>query len=787
VRRVAVVASAAEVAHGGRKLDDALAWLGELPTGGVSRLQHLAELPLEGVDVLWVRRAIEPHPHLVDWLHAGGRLLATHAAALLPAALGLEGEAPRLVSFPDPTPAGFGLAGFGAHPLFTGLRDGAVLGPAATADERTLCCYEGDGPTDAGVVAVERRGLEIHPERILAWEYAVGSGGVLCLGFEPSLFGHLLPSARREAEVVLANALIGDAIPHRDRATPATLWPRPGRRSAGAVSDTPLLLAPADAWPVSSTPALDLAPAAPWSHAGRRMLVSARPGTGRREVWAPPFRVMHGAGVRDAIPSAPWHVAADEIAGGLAAGEHRLLERWVAAPDVPLAVWEIGGPEGVEVVVEWTVDLRRAWPYPEGSYGDLTFTVAADMRSLAVTAEGGPRARFAVAAGSLAAEGSPDAAAVRVTCSGVTPLRIAAAAGVDEEELRRSVRVLERDGVGGIAGARARKAAQLHRYGTTFEAPDESLARGFEWARQRGDEALVGAPGVGRSLLAACPRGAGDEAWCFGTQACAAAAAQLVAGNRDPARELLKFLAQTQHPGGGIAAHHPLGGLASMPDAASTVAFLDLAARLLAWTGELDALRRFCDPLAAALDYLAAGEGATPSTRALDGIESLLDDARSDGAIAELRQRRAAGPPTAEVEAHAVVEAAAAAIRRGSGALPGTGAAPALLEAVAALWGLEPDAPDAALALAPIVPAGWDGFALRRVRVGRTLLDLEVRRRRQAIVVRTAHLFGPRLVVTVGVRGVEVESTEVDDVGLPGARARFEAHDRHEVRFLLRS
>jgi hypothetical protein len=151
-----------------------------------------------------------------------------------------------------------------------------------------------------------------------------------------------------------------------------------------------------------------------------------------------------------------------------------------------------------------------------------------------------------------------------------------------------------------------------------------------------------------------------------------------------------------------------------------------------------------------------------------------------------LRQRRAAGPPTAEAEAHAVVEAAAAALRRGPGALPGTGAAPALLEAVAALWGLEPDAPDAALTLAPLVPAGWDGFALRRLRVGRTVLDLEVRRRRQALVVRTVHLFGPRLVVTVGVRGVDVASTEVDDVELPGGRARFEAHDRHEIRFLLR-
>ncbi len=121
------------------------------------------------------------------------------------------------------------------------------------------------------------------------------------------------------------------------------------------------------------------------------------------------------------------------------------------------------------------------------------------------------------------------------------------------------------------------------------------------------------------------------------------------------------------------------------------------------------------------------------------------------------------------------------------GSLPGTGAAPALLEAVASLWGLEPDAPDAALALAPILPAGWSGYALRRLRIGRSLLDLELRRRPGAIVVRAAHLFGPRLVLTVDLRGVGVETTEVDDIALAGGRARFEAHARHEVRFLLRA
>ena len=618
MRRVAVVTSAPDAVQD---------WLDSLPTGGVTRYERLGDVDLGAVDVLWLRDRTEPDPRMQTWLSSGGRLLATHDATLLPAAIGFAPEPPGVVRLSDPIPSGFGLAGFGAHPLFAGLRHGAMVAPWPGIEPYTARCYEALRPAHAGVVAVERRGLEIQADRIFAWEYAIGSGGVLCLGFEPSLLAVGPLGSRREAEVVLANAIVGDAIPHHDRATPVALWPLRGRRAGHGMTDAPLLLAPAEPWPESSAPVLDVPPAAPWTHAGRRLLVSGRAATGRREVWAPPFRVMHSAAVRDAIPCAPWRVAADEVGGGLAVGGQRLLERWVAAPDVPVVTWEIGGQSDQAVIAEWTVDLRRAWPYPAGSYGDLTCTVAPDGRSLRVAADGGPRALFAVSGGTLAAEGSAEAPAVRVTCAGSAPLRIVAAAGLDEEELRRAVRVLER-GVHELAAARARKAAQLHRYGTAFEAPDAALARGFEWARQRGDESLVGAPGVGRSVLAPCPRGAGDEAWCFGTQACAAAAAQLIAGNRDPARELLKFLAQAQHPDGGIPAHHPLGGLASAPDAAGTVAFLDLAARLLAWTGDLDAPRRLGDALAGALEYLAEhGDAQVPSLRVLDAIDSLVDGA----------------------------------------------------------------------------------------------------------------------------------------------------------------
>ena len=539
---------------------------------------------------------------------------------------------------------------------------------------RSILAYQGEPPAAAAVVAVERHGFDLHPDRILAWEYAVGRGGVLCLGLHPSLLADVPAIARADAEVVLANALLGGAIPHGEREGAVAVWPPRGRRAGAADISGPLPAAPGDPWPTSSTPVLDIAPSSEWTHAGRRLLVRAHPATGRREVWAPPFRIMHDAAVLDAIPCAPGHLAADEMAGGLAMGGSPAagaMARGGGRPARGLGDRRAGrGRSGGG----WAVDLRRAWPYPDGSYGDLTFAVAADGRSLDVK----PRRAavgFAVMGGALAADGS----ARRARRAGA--LRRADAAphrrrgGIDAEELERAVRVLERDGVRGWPRRGRGRRPSSHRYGTAFEAPDEMLARGFDWARQRGDEALVGVPGVGRSVLAACPRGAGEEAWCFGTQACAAAAAQLVAGNRDPARELLKFLAQTQHPCGGIAAHHPLGGLASLPRSSSTSAFLELAGRVLAWTGDVEGLRRLRGPLSHALAYLARGSEPGPGERVLSLVEQVVDGASAAASIAALRRRLPHEPTPPPLEPHAVVEAAAAALRRGPGALPGSGAA----------------------------------------------------------------------------------------------------------------
>ena len=775
MRRLAVVGAS----HGPGREEPGFqrlrAWLDALPTGGVRWIERLLDVPLDQVDVVWARDEMVSDGRLRVWLEAGGRLLATLAATRLVTSLGLEPAPPTDFPLPESVPPDLGLAGFGPHPLFTGLRDGALLGRGVAAP--VAIGYEGRWPAGQ-TVAVGRRGLTPEPGRVLAWEYAIGEGGLVCLGIEPA------PSDEAPAaELLLANALVGDGIPHRDRISPAAYWPAPGtqaQRGAGS----PGLPMPRSGWAPSSLPALDLAPGADWVHAGRRLLVRARGPTGDREVWAPPFRLMRGTSVRGAIPCAPAHITADEVAGGLAFGGHRLLERWLAAPDTPVVAWEVGGPSDVEVVLEWIVDIRRAWPYPAGAYGDLTFDLDTEGRGLGVHAVGGPRVTFAVDGARLEADTVPGEAAVRVRCTGRTPARVVAAAGIDAEEHARALKALD-GGVQRLAEARARRATQLERYGTAFEAPDPALAQAFTWARERGDEALIGAPGVGRSILTVCPRPAEEGAWCFGPQAAGAAAAQLVAGNRDPARELLKFLAQAQEPDGGVGALLPAGGLAAPGDAASTAAFLRLAERLFAWTGDVEAFRRLRGPLARALCYLAARPSGALPVPLLEGIEPLVDGTAADDALAALRRRAPTEVTGREVEPHLVVEAAAASLRRGAGALVGSEAGSALLQGVADLWGLEPDAAAGALTIGPRIPPGWTGHALRGLRVGRSVLDLETRRRPDALVIRVTHRFGPRLVVTIMPRDVEPVAAEVDEVPLPAGRVRFESHARHEVRFHL--
>ena len=124
---------------------------------------------------------------------------------------------------------------------------------------------------------------------------------------------------------------------------------------------------------------------------------------------------------------------------------------------------------------------------------------------------------------------------------------------------------------------------------------DAVLARGFAWARARGDEALIGVPGVGRSMLTGCaPLRIGE-----GRVVPGGARRPGGRGRATDRGELRSGARGVEVPGAGTGApaaasrrSSPIGGLGAPAEAAGTIAFLRLAERVLAWTGEVESLRK---------------------------------------------------------------------------------------------------------------------------------------------------------------------------------------------------
>ena len=193
------------------------------------------------------------------------------------------------------------------------------------------------------------------------------------------------------------------------------------------------------------------------------------------------------------------------------------------------------------------------------------------------------------------------------------------------------------------------------------------------------------------------------------------------------------------------------------------------------------------DRIRVAASLLAAGVRA-PARALLRGRQEAGTHPEAARQLADLSRQFSAwvgeppgspGEPRAEPASPASLAVAADELRK----FPDRPAAVAgMLDAVLRdLWGIVPDAPAAAVAIRPTLPADWPTMALARLRVGRTVLDLELRRRRDALVARVHRAGGPPLVVTLELQAQGSGPTFVDEVELQGPRVRFEAVERHEI------
>lgn len=608
----------------GPEADATWQWLESLEGIAASRYAPGEPIISAGADILWIHGAASPPPDLLPWLESGGRLLATLDAASLPFELGLEPVRPNDVrsaiwrheddEFWLPEYRSFlafphirGFAGFGPHPLFAGIDQGTYTWAPSESEPYRWVTYRGLRPLAAAVVAVERSFIHLNPDRIVAWEYAVGRGGILCLG---ALVYLTAPDSllHRQLFALLENALLGDAIPHVDRAEPVAVWPNPASQSQrDAMAPVPRIGGMDSPWTPPHSPIGLGGPVLqdePWTLAGRRMLLVGGEGSGLREAWSHPFRVMRDVHLEVNGRSAQGEsigVFPDQIARVIAGTGGRLQERWTTALERPVLIGEITGESTADLRLKWTIDLRRMWPYPAGACGDLRWNLNDRADHLWVGTSGsGAQILFRVTGGTLRAYAPEDSPVVRVIAAGQGTLRLVVVAAVDSGDLSASLRALERKQLEGIQRQRSQHAERLLTYGVSMETPEPSLSLAFEWAKVRTDSFLAETPGLGRSLLAghAASRtgwadGRPGYAWYFGRDACWTAFAELAAGDREGPRDTIRFLAETQDVSGKVLHEYTTSGLVHYDAADSTPLFLLLVARYGAWTGDLEFIGKY--------------------------------------------------------------------------------------------------------------------------------------------------------------------------------------------------
>jgi len=584
-----------------------------------------------------VRHALEVH------VRAGGGLLATLAAAMLPVQLGWEDVAPDEAAdaawtdepedelareFSQPQ-IKRGLQSFRGHPLFEGLGSGCYSWAPIDGERIVRYAYTGETwPKQGRVIAVSKSFIAMNPDRRLAWEYMVGDGWALCIGGYV-YFAASDPRFRPQLEHLMRNAL-ERAAPNGGRARLlGGEWRRPviGLELDPKVPLPPELPGDANAaFELGQDIALEReAQDVEYTLAGMRALVVGRERTGHEEVWFHPFRAVsrwslaaaaepperadseaHG-GMRNLRSNVVTQVAHYRIQPGLIqrwfhVGERTVEERATVAPDMPAALAELR-PEGASPVPTHLVltlesDLRLMWPYSPYTPGRLSYV--SDGGAVGLQAETGEwlglRIEPAPAVLTVADASDAERSRARITAelelSG--PVRILLVGATSEERPPMQV-----DPAGWAARCRGERKRQREE-GVRLQHGRPELAEAVEWAKWRLSTYRVHVPGLGTSLVAGYARsrptrfgdGRPGYAWFFSRDAVWTALGCLAAGQHEAVREVLEFLGRQQDITGKILHECTTSGVVHYDAADSTPLYLLLAARYLAATGDEKTLRR---------------------------------------------------------------------------------------------------------------------------------------------------------------------------------------------------
>jgi len=560
-------------------------------------------------------------------------------------------------------------------------------------------------------------------------------------------------------------------------------------------------------WAQSATPLHQTFPGGSgraWTLAGRRATLLGDAGRGLRQVWMHPVEVARDVTLRvDGADTTPLglSIAPDQVTREGEAGKRAITERWTLALEHPVAVWEVETPPGTDVACEWTIDLAADGTAPT-PVSAASCTRAPDGRRVVVRwPDGAFRLIIDVEAGTVDASlGDGPTVRVSVRATGRCRLRLTGVA--DDADLERSRLMLVRRGFAGMRKQRADHARELATYATSIDVPEAEVIEAFEWAKVRMDGLLVGVPGVGRFLVSGYDAG---QPQYVGAEAPRVALALLAAGDRNAARDTLKSLSLTQDSDGRVMEECPTNGPGRF-SAAGIPPYLSLAAGFAAWSGELDVLSRYWAAIRKAVEFAVAdrswSRGGVPAAqwaRALASLQPLAEAlghpemAEAIASHAEVARGSAAGTALAPLPSAggafrdedldadlASWREVALGVRRDQGDARAWAAVVA--GGIEGLWGVVPDALAGAVRIAPWFPPSWEAMAVERIRVGRTVLGIRMRRRFGQVAARVERLHGPRIHVEFVLRGAPPLATvQLDDVELGGGRVGFEADGTHAL------
>jgi len=623
------------VAGDGAEQDAAWEWLASESALQARRYApaHLGAA-LDEADVVWLHGglgpAVLPTNALGAYLAQGGGLLLSLQAAELVGPLGLEVVPPNdrreavwshhgdewwteelreMKAYPHVR----GIATYGPHPLVEALHNGTYCWAPTEGEGYAWACYSGGAwPVDGRVIAVERAYIVQNPERVVAWEYAVGRGRVVCLGAF-TYFAAPDRLLRAQLERLVLNALRCAASPEGVR----TWWPSPGTVATasdalvlpeglefeGALPD-PEREVIALAGPVREDEQFDLA--------GRRALLTGGERQGIRELWVHPHRAVASWVVRadgEVALGTRIAVGSDAVARTLETARRQLLETtFVALEHAALLVdyrperkgRESVGREPADFELELVIDLRRMWPFASGCGGNLTFRSRGDGRVCTVESESDDGVVGVFLSRIATVEmASCGAAAPAVRCTIRTtlgsPLFVAVVGGSCRADFDRALRGVRRLGIPGLVRQRTQRTLILGEARLAVRTGHRSFDNAFEWAKRRLDGFLADVPGVGRSLLAghATSRpgwndGRPGYAWFFGRDACWTGLALLAAGEFSVVRQVIRFLGDRQDVTGKVLHEATTSGQFHYDAADATPLYLLLVASYLAWSGDRD-------------------------------------------------------------------------------------------------------------------------------------------------------------------------------------------------------